>query len=673
MSSKSRGKGSTPQQCLTLLEDELTRCAETATDGYPVVHCQVHHKQYVTMTKRYKEAQNFVDNTYSSELIPSKDDILGYTSISTILEKARMMKKYVNAIREERTGREIHHQRFFLKVDSGHKIRLNILAKQMAQGVEIRDALEARAMALQLQDHPAKDWVEAFQNEPLEYEDEDDIKPDEDPLSYIRFQENKIRKHAALNEQDDLIALRMRFEREKILQCFEMFLDPETFWMNYLRKQGEVVDIKDLRNNIILNTNAWFQYLRRIICHEPDLFARSRDKVSFKDFIIDDDFGIDDMLRIATMLKKRLYMGLRWWKDSWTEAVAMKGSTDAAANMGNPNNRFKILGGWVYNNSRDTPASNKVWYNMLAADMPETDTENRYVRLCSNFDELHKFLSFGAFGMSPAPAWCKNSFGVKDGLRDSEATRKHLTLCGVILADLINGHQEAKEMKGPLPSILPARTPGCITWVEMESRAYMFGAIRNEPDDFTAAFLRELRSHPDLFAVVTRSETDPPLKVESFGTVTDQMRVRKFEAPFQPSGNAPVGRGTWEVLRSAVNIFFGGGQGLAEQLGGDLLTGVLSPAYNNTRGKGGRKEVSFFYHKRFPVKYFIILSALPAMNVHQLARQVAWAAFRAHGLVQGNYDERRYNKASDVLFTKHARERLSFLPEGSFSVANLLS
>src|ERR1700761_8320361 len=115
MSSKSHGKGSTPQQCLTLLEDKLTRCAETATDGYPVVHCQVHHKQYVTMTKRYKEAQKFVDNTYSSELIPFKDDILGYTSISTILEKARMMKKYDNAIREERTGREIHHQRFFLK------------------------------------------------------------------------------------------------------------------------------------------------------------------------------------------------------------------------------------------------------------------------------------------------------------------------------------------------------------------------------------------------------------------------------------------------------------------------------------------------------------------------------------------------------------------------------
>ncbi|KAJ7718259.1 hypothetical protein B0H16DRAFT_1337524, partial [Mycena metata] len=81
----------------------------------------------------------------------------------------------------------------------------------------------------------------------------------------------------------------------------------------------------------------------------------------------------------------------------------------------------------------------------------------------------------------------------------------------------------------------------------------------------------------------------------------------------------------------------------------------------------------FFYHKRFPVKYFLILSASPTGNVHDLARQVAWAAFRAKGLVYGDYDKKKYDKASDVLFTQRARERLSFLPEGSFSVAKLAS
>jgi hypothetical protein len=67
------------------------------------------------MTKRYKEAQKFVDETLAEALIPTKEEILGYTSIPTILEKARLMKKYVNAIRAERTGRDIHHNRFFLK------------------------------------------------------------------------------------------------------------------------------------------------------------------------------------------------------------------------------------------------------------------------------------------------------------------------------------------------------------------------------------------------------------------------------------------------------------------------------------------------------------------------------------------------------------------------------
>ncbi|KAJ7353273.1 hypothetical protein DFH08DRAFT_804842 [Mycena albidolilacea] len=538
---KNRPQSSTPdtrrvptQQCLTLLEDKMTQCPEPPTDGYPIACCRVHHKQYRAMTERYKEAQKFVDNMFSSSLIPTKEDIPGYTSVSTILEKARMMK---NGLGERYTRGSSSPL-----VDSGHKMRLNILAKQMTHGVEIRDALEAQAMALHLQDHPAKDWVEEFQKAPFEHEDldeDDGIQPDQDLFSYMRSKEGRVREHAALNEQDDLIALRMRFEQEKILQFFEIFLDPETFWLNRFQSEGKPEEIGELRNNISLNTNTWLQYLHRIIFHNPQLLARSRDK-------------------------KRLHIGLRWWKDSWTEAVAMKGNPDAATSMGNIKNRSKTPGGWIYNNSRETPASNKVWYNILSANMPEQDTENCYVRLCSNFDELHRFLLFSAFGMSPAPRWCTKSFGVKDGLRDSQATRVHLSLCGVILADLVNGIQEAKEFKakhsGPVPSTLPAKTPGCITGVKMEAHAYMFGAIRNKPDDFSLAFLRELRARPDLFAAVTRSETDPPLKVESFGTVTDQIRFRKFEAPFQPVESAPAGRGTWEVVHSAVNILYGGGQ-----------------------------------------------------------------------------------------------------------------
>jgi hypothetical protein len=67
------------------------------------------------MTRRYKEAQAFVDKALLGALIPTKEEVLGYTSLPTVLEKARLMKNYVNAIREERTGRDIHHTRFFLK------------------------------------------------------------------------------------------------------------------------------------------------------------------------------------------------------------------------------------------------------------------------------------------------------------------------------------------------------------------------------------------------------------------------------------------------------------------------------------------------------------------------------------------------------------------------------
>ncbi|KAJ7166953.1 hypothetical protein C8R46DRAFT_951572 [Mycena filopes] len=650
-------------QCSTLLEDEMTRCSEIPTHGRPPERCRVHHEQYRTMTMRYKEAQKFVDDTFASTLIPTKEEVMAYTSIPEILEKAHLMKQYVNAIRQERTGRDIHHTRFFLKVDDGHKIRIKVLAKQMSQGVEIRDALEARAMALHLKDHPAKEWAEKFQTGPVGEDDDDDDQPGVDPVAFIHSQQANLGRKTFLNEDDDLIALQMRFEREKILRVFEHILDPRAFHKTAIIKAGGT-PTDDPEEKRVGNTaaNVWLQYTRRIVFHDQQLFAKSLGKVSLKDLLMDDDFGYGDLIRIATLYTKHLHIGLRWWKDSWTEALAMNDNAEASANMGNIENRFKILGGWIYNNSRDIPAPNKVWHGMFTAETPERDTENRFVRLCSNFDELHTFLSFNALLLSSnAPSWCAS----KDGdTKNSIATRSHLSLCGVILADLVNGAEHLK-FPGPLPTSQPAKKPGCITWVELQMRAYMFGAIRNEPDEFTTAFLRELRARPEIFSVVTRSDTDPPLKVESFGGVTDQTRKRQFEAP---KGRPPPAQGTWEVMRSAVNVLYGGGEGPWAQ-----MSGYLSAGYNNTKGEGGRPEVSFFYHKRFPVKYFLILSASPTANVHDLARQMAWAAFCAKGLVRGDYDQKRYDKASDVLFTQHARERLSFLPEGSFSVANLAS
>ncbi|KAJ7023110.1 hypothetical protein C8F04DRAFT_970505 [Mycena alexandri] len=635
-----------PKQCSTLLDDEMTRCTEIPTHGNPLQRCHMHHEQYRTMTKRYKEAQKFVDDTFAGALMPSKEDVQNYTSIPTILEQARLVKKYVNAIREERAGRDIHHKRFFLKMDDGHRIRFNTLARQMTEAVEIRDALEARAVALHMEDHPAKDWMEEFQAAPLDKEDDEANRPGEGVFSYIRAKQDKLWETVASEENDDVIELKLQFERQKYLKFFAHILEPQIFWTAYFRDTGKTPPLEgpEERNRRDTLTNAWLQYTRRIIFHDSHLFAKSLDKVSFKDFVMDDDFGFDDVLRITTMYGRRLEMGLRWWKDSLTEAIEIKDSSEASANMGSMANRFKILGGWIYNNSRNTPAPNKVWW----VNAPANNAEHRYVRLCCNFDELHTFLTFRALlQRQDTPSFCADeSF---DSLRNSSATRNHLSLCGVVLADLIPG-KRGFQPPGPVPSPIPAKRRGCITWVELEMRPYMFGALRNKPDSFTKAFLAELRSRPDLFTVVTRSDTDPACKINWFRKVMHPIRRRQFEAPSQPVQNAPIGRGKWEIMRSAANVFYGGGQ-------------VPGPV-DKAAGPEGRMERSFFLHKRFPVKYFLILSASPIMNVHNLARQVAWVAFRAHGLVQGEYNKEKYDKASDVLFKKHARERLSFLPDG---------
>jgi hypothetical protein len=129
--------------------------------------------------------------------------------------------------------------------------------------------------------------------------------------------------------------------------------------------------------------------------------------------------------------------------------------------------------------------------------------ENRFVRLCNNFDDLTALLSFGALGLYPTPSFCKSaSSSFNPGL-----SRGHLSLCGVVVTDMIS--TAAPDMPNPCPTTKKAKQRGYTVWAELETRAYIFGAIRNEEDEFTRAFLRELRARPDFFQVVTRSETDP--------------------------------------------------------------------------------------------------------------------------------------------------------------------
>lgn len=94
-----------------------------------------------------------------------------------------------------------------LAVDDGHKFRIKLLAEQMTRAVEIRDALEARAMTLHLANDPAKDWMHEFQT----FSPEDEEGSGLDPISsYLHLSEKKWKLEAAVNADDDLIALKLR-------------------------------------------------------------------------------------------------------------------------------------------------------------------------------------------------------------------------------------------------------------------------------------------------------------------------------------------------------------------------------------------------------------------------------------------------------------------------------
>jgi hypothetical protein len=65
------------------------------------------------------------------------------------------------------------------------------------------------------------------------------------------------------------------------------------------------------------------QYARRILFHDPVLSLKALDKVPFKDFILDDNFSLEDLAKFFVIWTKRLEIGLLWWKDSTLEALAM--------------------------------------------------------------------------------------------------------------------------------------------------------------------------------------------------------------------------------------------------------------------------------------------------------------------------------------------------------------
>lgn len=213
------------------------------------------------------------------------------------------------------------------------------------------------------------------------------------------------------------------------------------------------------------------------------------------------------------------------------------------------------------------------------------------------------------------------------------------------------------QLRGLVPSTRRARQPGCVVWAQVQSRSYIFGALRNEPDAFQEAFLNELKARPDLFQVVTRCDSDPPRVVKAFGNggteALPHMRTQMFEAPAASLQNRPQGFGQWQVVRSAVDVLYG----TEDPIGGYLVTPKTWADKNNT------KYFFYFKEKEFPVTYIVILDTTPDQHYTLLAQQVAWAALRARGYGKGVFEPRKYAIASDKLFEDCAKERLSWMPE----------
>ncbi|KAK7036700.1 hypothetical protein VNI00_011365 [Paramarasmius palmivorus] len=709
---KGRGKGRTPATCRTLQSDEITRCTKLATHGKPYPNrCQHHHEQYCALTKAYKEASDIVNEILGpNDALPTRSEISQYNDYDATMEKARWVRQYVEAIREEIVGRKLHHRRFFLKntlsVDSGHRLRLLNLEKQQRRTANLLDAIERRAADLYAEQHPENrpltpwphieelntenvlrvaeesmfapsvrsqsdieevyqcrcqegqikttDCMDAIQSADLSAEQhpenesltplphieelntENDLRAvEESTLAPSVRSQSDIEEDWDTEEDIDLVGTKIRQQKERLLRV----LNPSHNHDLFLRQEGEDIDPSV---DIIRNTSR--QYALRIILHEPILSVKAIGKASLEDLILSPDFSLEDAARFFILFELRFEVGLSWWKESLMEASAMGPDGDIGRFASIPGGRIRILDGWICNTHHTKSMNNEEWRLLLKSLQPiPKNVEHNFVRLCNDFKDLETFLSFAALGMIKSPSHLCNV----DPELDCRSFWNTMSMSGVAVADSVTSSSSALAV----PRKHPATRPGFCTWEEIESRSYIFGAVRNENHALTQRFLNELGCRPDLFYVVTRSETDPAGKLEVFGGLDDgysfkalgQLQYRRYEAEASLSyPDGWVDRGEWQIGRSVVDILYGTDP---KDLG--YLT---SPSH---------AAGYFFRDKQFPVKYFVVMDVQPHRHVSHVFKAVAWAALRAQGLAFGEYSELEYTRASNALYQRVEKERLS--------------
>ncbi|KAI0046038.1 hypothetical protein FA95DRAFT_1607254 [Auriscalpium vulgare] len=620
--------------------------------------CDVHYKEYVEMTKAYKDASDAVDALDVQGLLEDTR-ILESDDYDALKKTARRIQGYVEAIRVEKKGREIHHERFFLKMDDGHKMRIKHLERKMITAIQAFEALDIRAFGIR-EAREMSNWVRPY---PVEDEAFQDSENAGDTMQMLGLMKSLLDLDATyappvpvhLAHYGNLIQKALARECDETWNVFLFLGETREAYLARQNPSGAPLDA-DVTRYLNVNYDTLMQFFRRILMHDPVLAESARDKVSFLDFITaPDTVSIETAQHLANGLRKRLGFGLLWWKDSVVEAAAMwpacGGSRPyAAANIQGHdlNNRFKIVGGWVYNTTH-SKISKEAWWYVLDGTKPPPNAENRFVRLCNTFDDLETVLSLGALGMIPPPLFCTQLGLARE--------RGVLSLLGVIVGDIVDS---IIAPVGPIPTSKPGSTRGSIQWFEMEIRGYIFGAVRNGPNAFTDAFFAELRARPDLFIVITRSDTDPGRETRQFGgRALPQHRLRMFEAPPRPR---KYGLGEWKIVRSAVGVLYG--HSAPELVPGAPanrdIDGYITLLEEDAPGKGKW----LFSFKKFPVTFFAIIDPHPNRPANALVRAVTWAALCAAGRAKGGRTPGKYEDACTKLMAAKKEELLGWVPEG---------
>ncbi|KZT09697.1 uncharacterized protein LAESUDRAFT_735345 [Laetiporus sulphureus 93-53] len=616
------------------------------------------------MTKSYKDASKIVDEMETAD-VPSLEQIVAYSDLQYAKAKAIWMRRYVEAIRVEKTGREIHHKRFFLKGD--HKIRLKFLEKKMVKSIDVMDALETRAFDLQFAKNPAYNWIKPFQAPRTSNHKEEVDKSKGVSLSdVLTLSEDSnatpvVQAPAEESEDDDPIELVLRAEKREYLGTYRLLRESREAWVERISPEDR--NNADVLRALSIKRDAILQFARRVVLHDPALLLKAEGKVSFNDLFLDPSFTLDDFEKFERGQQQAVGRGMIWWKDAVLDALAIwpkAGKAGTAANLGrlgescqcrcvswlagaasycDPEDRFKIVGGWVFKDRHQKTMSKEGWYT---------------------------FMSFGTIGMVPPPSWCAEY--------DAELFRLVLSFCGVVLGDIVG----AVRNIGPMPTNRKASRRGHIKWFEVSRRVYTFGAVRNEPHALTDAFFREIRARPDKFVVITRSETDPGQQIEQFGGGNDetfyQYRTRTFEAPSTLGTPTARTRTVWNIMRSGKDVFYGTGEPIR-------VPGA--PAESLPSIKGYLTEIAaernggwlFWLKKdRFHVKYFVIMANDPATEATELMRDLSWAALCAAGYAKGAFTMRTYTEAVDAMMRKRWPELMGWMPPavGRWTVPSIM-